>query len=66
MGCRFEPDPAVFDRLGYQLSVKEEYVCKACKKLAKSGCCALYKNNDRGKKKVIYNMAMVRLSGARA
>ena len=55
---RFEPDPATFHQFGYQLSAKEENVCKACKKLSKTGCCALYNRGNRGKKYVIYNMEM--------
>ena len=62
MACRFEPDPATFHQFGYRLSAKEEHVCKACKKLAKSGCCTMYKNSDRGKKKVIYDMVMTCMS----
>ena len=63
MRCDFLSDPATFSKFGYKLSAKEEHVCKVCKKLARAGCCAMYDATKRGKKKVIYDMAIARIGG---
>jgi hypothetical protein len=61
MKTPYVADPAVFQRFGYATSDKRWNCCKACRQIAKKGCCASFSNDERLKKDLIFNMRLVRL-----
>ncbi|MEW5314996.1 MAG: hypothetical protein WDW38_006453 [Sanguina aurantia] len=53
---RYVADPAVFASYGFRVSDRREHTCRACKQLARGGCCAAYSQSNRIQKYVIFDM----------